>query len=607
MPPKLRSLWQFLRLRKPSQRPLVPTAPSRPRVLFAFVDSRGPFMDREVAGEKFPGPVLSILSAKPFQRLVLFYGSSTIPQTGALQLAVSNRFPDCQLVAHQLPDSALNNRATLIRTLVPLVLAHSGTDIFASVSGCSETIRFAWLALHQSRIIRAKFLEVGTDDQPLFGPAGIRQVQIKPVDATADLARDSNLLHRAQLGAAIRDIRDPFPGFPLPRADDPEDPLVPAGIPAQPQEWATETGSPRHFDFGSSSFREEDSLASTGRSQDSARSPDFTLDDALLELNLHVGSASLRYAAEQAAIAAESLLPILLTGETGTGKERFAHLIHRLSPRASRQLVPVNCAAIPESLAETYLFGHTKGAFSGANADKPGLFESSDDSTLFLDEIAELSLDIQAKLLRVIQDGVVQRIGSPRSRRVDVRIVAATNRELKREVAEGRFREDLYFRLEVVQIRLPALRDRRAEIPELALTLLKQINQRRQRPRQLSKDALRRLEAFHWPGNVRQLSNVLERSVLYARSDVLEPADLLITNEVAHPDPLTALPEPESGFSIETFLTDAREQLFLRALAKCNNNQADAAALLGVSKQAVQKFVASRKSQSASAGSDNLG
>jgi Nif-specific regulatory protein len=317
------------------------------------------------------------------------------------------------------------------------------------------------------------------------------------------------------------------------------------------------------------------------------------LDDALLELNLHVGSAHLRYAAEQSAIAAESTLPILLTGETGTGKERFAHLIHRLSPRASKYIVPVNCAAIPESLAETYLFGHTKGAFSGATADKAGLFENADGSTLFLDEIAELSLDIQAKLLRVIQDGVIQRIGSPRSRQVDVRIVAATNRDLKKEVEGKRFREDLYFRLEVVQIRLPALRDRRAEIPELALNLLKQINQRRQHPRQLSKEALLALEGSPWPGNVRQLSNVLERSVLYSRSEVLQPGDLLLHDGSNHCQPPAFLPEPAPGFSIEDFLDKARKQLFLSALKKCNNNQAEAAALLGVSKQAVSKFVAS--------------
>ncbi len=315
------------------------------------------------------------------------------------------------------------------------------------------------------------------------------------------------------------------------------------------------------------------------------------LDDALLELGIFIGSASLRHAAEQAGIAAGSHLPVLLLGETGTGKERFAHLIHRLSPRFHRELVPVNCAAIPASLAESYLLGHVKGAFTGATSDGKGIFEAADQSTLFLDEIAELTLEVQAKLLRVIQDGVVQRLGSTAPRKVDVRIIAASNRDLRKEVSAGRFREDLYFRLEVVQIKLPALRDRRAEIPELALMLLRQINQRRQKPHQLTTGALARLEQQPWPGNVRDLLNVLERSVLYSRADVIDAEDLIITCDPPAKDPFAALPEPSNGFKVDAYLAQVRNQLFLRALEACKGNQTAAAELLGVSKQAVNKFV----------------
>ena len=315
------------------------------------------------------------------------------------------------------------------------------------------------------------------------------------------------------------------------------------------------------------------------------------LDDALLELGIFVGSAALRHSAEQAGIAAESHLPVLLLGETGTGKERFAHLIHRLSPRCHRELVPVNCAAIPASLAESYLLGHTKGAFTGASGDGKGIFEAANESTLFLDEIAELTLEVQAKLLRVIQDGVVQRLGSTAPRKVDVRIIAASNRDLRKEVSAGRFREDLYFRLEVVQIKLPALRDRRGEIPELALMLLRQINQRRHKPLQLTTRALARLESQPWPGNVRDLLNVLERSVLYARADIIDAEDLIITADPQAKDPFAALPEPSQGFKVDEYLTKVRNQLFLRALEACKGNQTAAAELLGVSKQAVSKFV----------------
>jgi DNA-binding NtrC family response regulator len=314
------------------------------------------------------------------------------------------------------------------------------------------------------------------------------------------------------------------------------------------------------------------------------------LDDALQELGIYVGSAVLRDAAERAGIAAGSHLAVLLLGETGVGKERFAHLIHRMSPRGSRDLVAVNCAAIPESIAESYLFGHVKGAFSGATSDKKGMFESADHSTLFLDEVTELSLEVQAKLLRVIQDGVVQRLGSTAPRKVDVRIITASNRDLRSEMFAKRFREDLYFRLEVVQIKLPALRERRSEIPELALALLRQINLRRHKPRQLSSAALMRLEKYDWPGNVRQLSNVLERSVLYARYEAIDADDLLIPDD-HNKDPFTALPEPSDGFKVEEYLAQVRNLLFLRALEACKGNQTAAAERLGVSKQAVSKFV----------------
>src|SRR5262249_1126299 len=186
-------------------------------------------------------------------------------------------------------------------------------------------------------------------------------------------------------------------------------------------------------------------------------SPDVpALDAALNDLGIFAASAALRHATEQAAIAAGSHLPILLLGETGTGKERFAHLIHRLSPRSQRDLIAINCAAIPTSIAESYLFGHAKGAFTGATDDTPGIFDPPPQGTLFLHEIAEPTLDVQAKLLRVIQEGAVQPLGRAVPRKLDVRIVAATNRDLKKEISAGRFREDLYFRLEVVQIKLPA-------------------------------------------------------------------------------------------------------------------------------------------------------
>jgi transcriptional regulator with PAS, ATPase and Fis domain len=352
----------------------------------------------------------------------------------------------------------------------------------------------------------------------------------------------------------------------------------------------TESGE---YEIGSvGPARQETSLLGKARSLIAREAlPIPGLDDALRELGIFIGSAALRHAAEQAGIAAGSHLPVLLLGETGTGKERFAHLIHRLSPRFDRELVAVNCAAIPVSLAESYLLGHVKGAFTDATSDGKGIFEAADQGTLFLDEIAELTMEVQAKLLRVIHDGVVQRLGSTAPRKVDVRIIAASNRDLRKEVSAGRFREDLYFRLEVVQIKLPALRERRGEIAELALMLLRQINQRREKPHQLTPGALARLERQPWPGNVRDLLNVLERSVLYSPADVIEAENLIISCDPPAKDPFAALPEPYDGFKVEEYLGQVRNKLFLRALEASKGNQTAAAELLGVSKQAVSKFV----------------
>jgi transcriptional regulator with GAF, ATPase, and Fis domain len=255
-------------------------------------------------------------------------------------------------------------------------------------------------------------------------------------------------------------------------------------------------------------------------------------------------------------------------------------------------MVVINCAAIPMTIAESYLFGHVKGAFTDASGDHKGIFESADSSTLFLDEVAEIPLEVQGKLLRVLQDGVVQRMGTAPPRNVDVRIIAASNRDLRQEISAGKFREDLFYRLDVVTIRLPPLRERRHEIADLSMTLLHDINQRRHKPRQLGTGALMRLERYHWPGNVRELAHVLERSVLYARGDVIQAEDLLITDNLPAKDPFAALPEPREGFSLEDYLNQVRKQLFLRALATCKGNQSEAAVLLGVSKQAVNRFVA---------------
>jgi transcriptional regulator with PAS, ATPase and Fis domain len=300
-------------------------------------------------------------------------------------------------------------------------------------------------------------------------------------------------------------------------------------------------------------------------------------------------------ALDAGAMLAQSTAPVLILGETGTGKELFAKFIHHLSGRAKEAFIPLNCAAIPKDLVESLLFGHKKGAFTGAVSDQEGKFFQADGGTLFLDELGELPTAAQTKLLRVLQDGVVEPLGAKRPQKVDVRIIAATNQNLRKAIKRGQFREDLYYRLNVGEIILPPLRERKNDIPKIALHVLDRVNSGLKKPKRLSQKALARLQRHDWPGNVRDLQNVIERSILMTRKDVLDADDLMISEPSDDGDPLSSLPEPHEGFSLEEFLSSARKQLMLRALEVAGNNQSEAARLLGVSPQAVHKFLQSRR------------
>jgi transcriptional regulator with PAS, ATPase and Fis domain len=317
--------------------------------------------------------------------------------------------------------------------------------------------------------------------------------------------------------------------------------------------------------------------------------PDF--DTVVQELGIVGDHPEMRRALEIGATLAPTEAPILILGETGTGKELFARFVHSLSGRPREKFVPLNCGAIPGELVESVLFGHKKGSFTGAASDQTGKFDQADGGTLFLDELGELPSATQTKLLRVLQDGVIEPLGAKRPHKVDVRIVAATNQNLSKAIKRGSFREDLYFRLNLGEIVLPPLRDRRSDIPKIALHVLDAVNRRQKRPKRLSQDALARLQNQRWAGNVRDLQNVLERSLLLCKKDVLDADDLIISEPTRGGDPLSALPEPQQGFSLDEYLSSARKQLLLRALEIAKNNQSEAARLLNISPQAVNKFL----------------
>jgi transcriptional regulator with AAA-type ATPase domain len=283
---------------------------------------------------------------------------------------------------------------------------------------------------------------------------------------------------------------------------------------------------------------------------------------------------------------------ILLLGETGAGKEVFARLIHRASERATKPFVTVNCAAFAETLIESQLFGHRKGAFTGADRDHKGCFEEADGGTLFLDELGEMPTQCQAKLLRAIQHGKIQRLGDSKESAVNVRVIAATNVDIKRAIEDKTLRTDLYYRFEA-KIRIPALRDRRNDIPRLAHHFLDRWNQKHQKQRRLSQQAVIALLKHPWPGNVRELEGVVIRSAQLCSGKVIEPENLLF-DEVLTTSGLDALPEPQEGFVLNDFLSNVRGRLIEKAMKRSDGNRTKAAGLLGITPQAVSQYLRSR-------------
>ena len=279
---------------------------------------------------------------------------------------------------------------------------------------------------------------------------------------------------------------------------------------------------------------------------------------------------------------------ILVTGETGTGKELVARALHRLGSRDHGRFVAVNCSAVVESLFESELFGHVRGAFSGATEHKPGLFEGADGGTLFLDEVAELPLPVQAKLLRVLEDGEVQRVGSVYPRKVDVRLIAATNRDIGAAVAAGRFRPDLFYRLNIVEVALPPLRDRREDIPYLTAAFVRGFSQRFRKPLVgLTSGAERVLAEATWDGNVRQLRNVLERACILADSEYVTESDLagIMRDQRMTTFSARVAPRPVPADATAPLVTVEREHI-VRTLQQVRGNKAVAARLLGISRRA---------------------
>ena len=284
---------------------------------------------------------------------------------------------------------------------------------------------------------------------------------------------------------------------------------------------------------------------------------------------------------------AASPVKVLVSGESGTGKELVARAIHYNSDRSDGAFVPINCGAIPENLIESELFGHEKGAFTGAIKQKPGLFEIAENGTIFLDEIGELPPLMQVKLLRVLQENEFRRVGGTKDLQANVRVLAATNRHLEEAVAEGSFREDLYYRFNVIRIDLPPLRQRREDIPVMIDFFWERFTG--QKSVKVAEDAMRRLIDYQWPGNVRELENVIERATVLGRDkeitlDSLPPN--LVTGMSTSVTPLTDI--PETGMDLDAYLGEIEKEILLKALAKTDGVRKSAAGLLGITFRSIR-------------------
>lgn len=295
-------------------------------------------------------------------------------------------------------------------------------------------------------------------------------------------------------------------------------------------------------------------------------------------------SAGMLTVYKQIAYAADSRMPVLIAGESGTGKELVARAIHAHSRRATRPFVAVNCGAITESLLESELFGHVRGAFTGAVSDAKGIFEQAHGGTVLLDEIGETPPALQVKLLRVLEEGEVRPVGGARQITVDIRVIAATNADLERAVTDQRFRQDLYYRLNVILIRIPPLRNRRGDIPLLAARFLENACNRTGRRVEIAAGALEALTAYRWPGNARELENTLEHLVLFSRGSVIEVEDLPTPIREAHPD------VPARLFQDLPSLEELERRYLLHVLETVGGNRTRAAEVMGIDRRTLYRM-----------------
>jgi len=517
-------------------------------ILFTFAGNRDPYNPEIVKGVFTDGPVLTLLAERSFDVVNIFTTPNSLPNTQQLQREIAKRAGDVRTRIHHLdiPDPTDYEALFLHMSARCREILEEYRDrqpaCFIATASGTPQMQTVWFLMAQSGIVPATLLKITP-------PRFLRPQQ-----------------------KAVSEINLSLASFPQ---------ITPP--------------SPETLDIAATCLRKEKLEAER--------------DELIREfsgLQMIGRSPTLTRVMDTIRAAALYDSAVLIQGETGTGKELVAKAIHFNSSRKEEPLIVVNCAAIPETLVESELFGHEKGAFTGATQQKKGKFELADGGTIFLDEIGDMPLPAQAKILRVLQDKAITRVGGEKTVRADVRIIAATNRNLTAFIREGKFREDLYYRLKVIDIPLPALRERTEDITLLVEYFLDRHNSRYRQQKQLSREAMRRILSYSWPGNIRELENAVERAFVLSKGSVIKENDL--PPEIT--SPVSSLPKSNSnidqtnapivtitreGLALDEHLHDLEKAYYEEAIKVKDGNREAAARFLGIKphtfrKRAKEKF-----------------
>jgi len=511
-------------------------------ILFTFAGNRDPYNPEIVKGVFTDGPVLTLLAERSFHAVHIFTNSSSLLNAQRLQQEISKRTRDVRTRIHNIdiPDPTDYEMLFLhMSARCREILDEYGDrrpDCFIATASGTPQMQTVWFLMAQSGIVPATLLKIT--------PSRFLRPQQK----------------------VVSEIRLSLPDFPKITPSSPEAMDIAATY------LRNEKLEAEHFEI----IKEFSGLQMIGRSLAFMRILDTIKSVAPYDT------------------------AVLIQGETGTGKELVARSIHYNSARKNEPLITVNCAAIPETLVESELFGHEKGAFTGATQQKKGKFELADGGTIFLDEIGDMPMQAQAKILRVLQEKEITRVGGVKAIHTDVRLIAATNRSLPDLIKEGKFREDLYYRLNVVDILVPPLRERVEDIPLLVEYFLNRHNQRYHQQKQFSPEAMQRIFAYSWPGNIREIENAVERAFVLSKGNIIKSDHLppeITASLSLHPessgnaDQTTAptIAIPLEGFDLDTHLHNLEKAYYEEAIKKKDGNREAAARLLNIKPHTFRK------------------